>query len=167
MDKQLDQLEQHLRSLLAEHEQLLSLIRSKADALRAADASRVGHCCELENHRVQKIGEIEKQRQAVVIAITQQLDPTATQQMSLTAIAEHTEEPRRGRLLVLQAQLTQHMNDVRRESAVLRTAMQRLMNHVNGMIQSVVQNVTGSGTYDRRGVVASAPAVARSFSATA
>ncbi len=167
MDKHLTQLETHLRQLLEEHTALLSLIRSKAEALRKADAARVGECCELENHRVQKIGEIEKNRQAVVVALTQQLDPAATEPMSLKRIAEHTDEPQRGHILVLQAQLTQMMNDVRRESAVLRHAMQRLMNHVNGMIQSIVQNVSGSGTYNQRGVVASSPAVAASFSATA
>ncbi len=165
MDKQLNQLESHLRQLLTEHESLLSLIRRKQAAMREANARLVGDCCELENQRVQRIGEIEKSRQGVVAELTAMLTPGAAKPMTVGQVAERVDEPRRGKLLVLQSKLIGVIGDIRRESAVTRAAMERLLNHVNGMVQTIVKTV-GGGTYGRRGVVQATPSLVSSFSAT-
>jgi hypothetical protein len=166
LDRQLQQLEQQLRDLLSEHDALLALIRRKREALRQAKPSVVSACCQSENGHVQKIGEIEKARQQLAAIITRQIDPDATCPMALREIAEQVDEPQRGRLLVLHQQLKERMEQVRRESAVTRRAMEGLLNHVQGIVQSLTQYVGGGGTYGRRGVVTCAPAGASSFSLT-
>ena len=165
MDKQLNQLESHLQQLLTEHESLLSLVRRKQQAMREANARLVGDCCELENERVQKIGEIEKTRQLVVAELTEMLAPGAAKPLTVGQIAEHLDEPRRGRVLVIQTQLVRVIGDVRKESAITRAAMERLLNHVNGMVQTIVKTV-GGATYGRGGMVSAAPSLVSSFSAT-
>lgn len=165
MDKQLNQLESHLRDLLTEHESLLTLVRRKQKAMREADARLVGDCCELENERVQKIGEIEKTRQVVVAELTAMLAPGAAKPLTVSQIAERLDEPQRGKLLVLQAKLVGVIHDVRQESAVTKAAMERLLSHVNGMVQTIVKTV-GGGTYGRQGEVRATPSLVSSFSAT-
>lgn len=166
LDKQLEQLESHLADLLAEHRSLLSLIQRKRQALQRADARAVGECCELENQRVQQIGTIEKARQAAIAQVTRQLIDGATQPLTLLQIAERCDEPRRSRLLGLRAEVRDCMEQVRREAAVTRMAMDRLLAHVNGVVQGVVQAIGGGGTYGRRGHRAVSPAMAGGFSAT-
>lgn len=163
----LAQLENHLRELLEEHEAMAAMLRLKREALKRAQPQVVNDCTNRENKHVQRIGEIEKQRQRVVAALTQVIVPQARQPLSLGQIAERSDEPMRGRLLVLQQKLHQTMREIQRESAVTRTAMEGLLHHVQGIVQSIVQNVGGGGTYSRRGQVSVAGATVSSFNATA
>ena len=164
---QMKQLENHLRDLLDEHESMLTLIKRKRDGLKRAQPQVVNDCTNRENRHVQRIGEIEKQRQRVVAALTQVIVPQAPQPLSLGQIAEHASEPTRGRLLVLQKRLHETMQAIQRESSITRRAMEGLLNHVQGIVQSIVQNVGGGGTYCRRGQVSAAGARVSSFNATA
>jgi len=166
VDKHLNELEQQLRQLLTEHDALLMLLRRKREAVRQARPAVVEDCTQRENQRVQTIGRLEQARQQTVAAITQAIDPQATELMRLAAIAERIDEPQRGRLLVLQAQLRERMEQVRRESKIAAQAMQGLLHHVQGLMQMVVQTVGGGGVYSRRGHVAASSGHVSSFSTT-
>ncbi len=166
MDEQLRQLERHLRELLAEHDGMLELIRRKRQALRTARPAEVDRCTRAENRHVQRIGQIEKERQRVVAALTQSIAPQAQRPLRLGQIADAVGEPTRGRLLTLRQMIHQRIDEVRHESRVTRTAMEGLLNHVQGMVQSIVQHVGGGGTYERRGRVATASATVSSFHTT-
>jgi len=167
MDKDLQQLEQHLRDLLAEHDAMLTLIRRKREAIRQAKPAVVQDCSARENAHVQKIGSIETQRQRVVATLTAAITPQSSQPLRLGQIAERCSEPQRGRLLVLQAQLIERMNQIKRESAITRSAMEGLLGHVQGMVQTLIQTVAGGGTYGQRGTMNAAGAAVSSFNATA
>lgn len=167
MDKDLRQLEGQLRELLAEHEAMLALIRRKREAIRQAKPAVVQDCSNRENQHVQAIGRIESERQRTVAALTAAIAPQSSQPLRLGQIAETCDEPRRGRLLVLQAQLIDRMNEIKRESAVTRRAMEGLLGHVQGMVQTLLQSVAGGGTYGARGRVDAAGAAVSSFNATA
>ena len=166
MDKQLRQLEQHLRDLLEEHEAMLRLIQRKREAVRQARPAVVEDCTERENQHVQRIGQIEKARQELVAQITTALDAQATEPMRLGQIVERLDEPQRGRLLALQAKLRDCMEQVRRESRVVADAMTGLLQHVQGLVQMVAQTVGGGGVYSSRGRVDAAYAGVSSFSTT-
>lgn len=163
MDKQLHELEEQLRDLLAEHEAMLALVRRKREAVRHARPNQVSDCTTAENAHVRRIGEIETRRQHTVAAISRAIDPAATEPMRLGRIAERVDEPRRGRLLALQAQLMQRMQEIQRESRIVRQAMDGLLKHVQGMVQ-VVAHTLGGQTYCQRGRVAAAQV--SSFAAT-
>lgn len=167
MDKQLHRLEELLRALLAEHEGMLMLIRRKQEAIRQAKPAVVQDCSRRENDHVQRIGELETERQRVVAALTAAISPQSPQPLRLGQIAERWSEPGRGRLLVLQSRLLAVMTDVKRESAIARRAMEGLLGHVQGMVQMLIQTVGGGGTYGARGRLNTASAAVSSFSATA
>jgi len=166
VDKQLDKLETHLRDLLSEHESMLALVRRKHEAVRQALPAVVTECTERENEAVKRIGQIETERQNVVGELTQMLEPNAAEPLRLAELAERVDEPRRGRLLVMHRNLMETMQELRREAAVTRSAMEGLLGHVQGMVQMLVQTVGGGGTYGSRGRVNPAAAVVSSFSTT-
>ena len=167
MDKWLDQLEQCLSSMTVQHEQLLSLVRRKQEAMRMAQPQLVIDCCERENEHVQTITRIEKRRQAVIGQITAELTPGARLPMTLSQIADAIAEPRRGRLLVMQMRLRQLMQQIQHDNAVCRRATEGLMRHVTGVMQKVTAVVGAANTYGRRGVANASPATVSSFSLTA
>ncbi len=165
MDEQLDQLEGVLKQLGTAHESLLSLLKAKRVALRESDSDRVSAYCEKENLCVQKISELEKQRLELIGQLTEQLEPNADQPLRLVQLAEHLPEPRRGRLLVLKQQLTQHMENIRNETAVIRRATESLAKHMQGLVQTVAGAM--AGVYGQRGAPVAGAMTVSTFEATA
>lgn len=166
MHDQLGQLERLMRMLNDEHTQLLSLVHRKSEAMRQAKPVLVADCCEQENERVQRIAALEKQRQQVVAAITESVDPNATEPMRMAQIADREGEPIRGRLLVSQAQLRETLVAIQKHNAVAKRATEGLLHHVRGVMQTVTRMVGDAGTYGRRGAIASPAAPVSSFSIT-
>ncbi|MBI1367588.1 MAG: hypothetical protein GC162_02925 [Planctomycetes bacterium] len=167
MDKWFDQFEHAMTLLFAEHEQLLLLVKRKQEAMRLAKPQLVTDCCAHENERVQKIAELEKRRQQVLGLLTQKLAPQSTKPMTLSEVAEHAGEPRRGRLLVMHRKLRALIEQIRRENDIARRATEGLLRHVTGVMQMVTAAVGGSGTYGRRGMSGAHATVVSSFSLTA
>jgi hypothetical protein len=167
-ERWLDELERCLHRLSEEHEGLLDLIRRKQRAMQMGQPQLVTDCCERENAHVQRIGGLEGHRQKAVGELTALLgeDARSDQPLTLRAIAERIEEPRRGRLLVLHQRLRQTMEQVQRENRVARGATEGLLHHVRGVIQQVTQAVGGAGTYSRQGPVEAPPDTASSFTVT-
>lgn len=166
MDNYLSQLVEQMELLLRTHEALLGLVRRKQEAMRLGQADLVSETCTLENEHVQRIAELEKQRQAIVGTITESLSPKAGEPLRLRQIADAVAEPRRGQLLMLHQQLREVMERIRRENEVSKRAAEGLLRHVQGIVQQV-QQVMGGATYGRRGSVAPASAAMHSFSVTA
>lgn len=153
--------------MVAAHEQLLSLLEQKRQAVRAADHHKVNEICQVENHRIQSIGEMEKRRLRVMAEITLMLRPGATQPLRMGELAELLQEPARGRVLVLRQELRQRMEQVRTESAVIRSATQSLLHHMQGIVQTIGGAMAGVATYTRRGSMPARTLAISTFSATA
>lgn len=166
MRDQLGQLERVMRLLNDEHTQLLSLVHRKSEAMRQGKPALVSDCCEREHERVQKIAELEKQRQQIVALITESVDPNASAPLRMGEIADRAGEPVRGRLLVSQAQLRETLESIRQHNAVAKRAADGLLHHVRGVMQTVTRMVGDAGTYGRRGAIASPAAPVSSFSIT-
>lgn len=168
MDELLDQLDDSLRRMHAEHEQLLALVQRKKQAIASAQSDLVQDCCQRENVHVQQIAELEKQRQLQVGQLTAAWEPNAAEPLRLTDIAERCEEPRRGQLLVRQQQLRELMQQIKDENAVAKQATESLLGHVKGVMRMVADAVAGSGVYGSDGATQTGPAeVASSFAVTA
>jgi len=135
--KHIPVLETVLKQLTDRHEQLLTLMKRQRECLRLADHHGVSECSRLENTLVQAIGELEKRRLELVGQITKSIDPSATQPMRMRDLAEALPEPARGRLLVLREQLRERITAVKEQSSVTRRATEALLNHMQGLVQTL------------------------------
>lgn len=167
VDKPLAQLEQVLAGLLAENEQLLSLLKHKRVALGSADYKQVTDCCRRENEQVQAISELEKRRLSLVGELTQLVDPAAAEPLRMVELAERLGEPARGRLLVQRVQLQERMEQARRETGVVQRATESLFKHMQGLIQTIGAVCTGVGTYGQTGSPPRAALSVSTFNTTA
>ena len=166
MDKLLNELEEYLQILKTEHKALYDMICRKREALRASQIALVRDCCERENIHIQKIGSIEKRRQNLIGRITDKLQPSAPQPMSLSDIAAVASQPQRDRLLEIHKDLRDLVERVRDENTIMQRATQGMLQHVQGMMQMIGQVFGDAGTYGRTGQVVQSSASVSSFSTT-
>ena len=151
IDKKVTQLEAILAQQLEEHSQLLGLISRKRQAVRKAERGLVVDCCRQENQRVQRVAELEKARLGLTGELTLLLDPGAAEPMRLGELAQRLVEPMRGRLLVLRQQLCQRMEQVRREAGIAQRATELLARHMQGVVQTIGNAISGGAPYSRSG----------------
>lgn len=149
-------LEATLSQQISLHEQLCQLMQRKRDAMRRGDHVMMNELCDLENEKVQAISELEKLRLHTVADLTLAVQPDAERPMRMLELAERLEEPARGRLLVLRGRLYERMIAVKEESSIARRAAQSLVNHMQGLLQTLGALSSGTVTYGSRGVPASA-----------
>ena len=145
------ELEGVLSQLADRHEQLLGLMRRQREHLRRAEVDQVAELSRLENAQVQSISELEKRRLALVASLTGVLSPTAEKPLRMREAAELLPEPARGRLLVLRLKLRERIGEVKEQSSVSRRATEALLNHMQGLVQSLSQVSARGAGYERPG----------------
>ena len=141
-------LEETLRRQLEAHKQLLACVERNREAVRQADMQQIRSVCEEQNTVAQGLAELEKVRLTLVGRLTERLEPDAQQPVSLGRIAAELDEPAGGRFQALAAQLKQTVEEVRKASAVVRTAADALARHMSGRmqtVQSVLARAPGAG----------------------
>lgn len=143
--KHIPVLETVLKQSADRHEQLLTLMQRQRECLRLADHHGVSECSRLENTIVQAIGDLEKRRLELVAQLTKAVDPSAIQPMRMRDLAERLPEPARGRLLVLREQLRERITAVKEQSSVTRRATEALLNHMQGLVQTLGNAGRASG----------------------
>jgi len=151
MDDLVRKLERVLAEQVGAHEKLLELLRGSREAMREADASKVATLAQRENGLLQRIAELEKQRLQLAADLTLKLEPGASEPRRLTELAERLPEPSRGRLLVLRQQLRERIEQVRHASAAAKRVSSSLLQHMQGLVQTINVAMTGGGTYGREG----------------
>lgn len=155
MDKKmlgtLAQLEQVLAESADRHEQLLGLMQQQRGALRSAEAERVTELSRQQNTVVQAISVLEKRRLALAASLTEAIAPDASEPLRLRDLAERLPEPARGRVLVLRQRLRERIGEVKEQSSVARRATESLMNHMQGLVQSLSHATAHGAGYDRPG----------------
>jgi len=144
-------LEEILRRQLEAHKQLFACVERNREAIRQADMQQIRSICEEQNTVVQGLAELEKVRLTIVGRLTERLDPDAEQPVSLSRIAAELDDPASGRFETLAAQLKQAVGEVRRASAVIRTAADALARHMGGLMQTVQSAMGRATVYGRRG----------------
>lgn len=167
MDKQVARLESVLAQLDTAHGHLLSLLKSKREALRKAEPRQITQLTRQENEAVQVISELEKQRLELVGELTLAINPEATQPLRLLDLAERLDEPARGRLLVLRGQLKQRIEQTQQELAIVKKATGSLVRHMQGLVQTIGTALTGVGLYSSRGSLPQGAMAMNTFNATA
>ncbi len=152
MRDEFTELEDLLTRLRREHEQLLTLIERKRQALRASAPAVVAEVCQSENRHIQAIGALEKRRQVVVGQLTQRTIPGAKQPARLSDLAAAAPASQGKRLMGLHAVLRDLVMKVQRENRINRQATEGLVRHIRGVMESVGQALSQAGTYGRRGI---------------
>ena len=151
LNEYVESLEQTLHQQVEAHEQLLSLLQDKRAALRDCANERVSELCQHENQQLQTISELEKKRAELVGALTLHFQPDAQALMRLSTLAEHLPEPARGRLLVLRQRWRERMQQVAEQSSITRRATESLVQHMQGLVETIGMLATGVCTYDKQG----------------
>lgn len=167
MDKLLNELESVLTEQTLTHERLLGLMQRKRRSLGTADRAALGSLCEQENGCIQRISELEKRRLNLVAELSLLIEPDTQRPLPLRELAERLPEPARGRLLVLRAKLRERITQVSKQSAVARQALETLVGHMTGLIQTVGGVMSGVGTYNRAGALPQTALAVHTFNATA
>lgn len=144
-------LEENLRRQIETHRKLLDCIGRTREAVRVADMRRIRSICEEQNAVAQELAELEKVRLMLVGRLTERLEPDAERPVSLSRIAAELDEPAGGRFRTLATQLRSTVDEVRKASAVVRTATDALSRHMSGLLQSVQSAIGHATVYGRRG----------------
>ncbi|MHC4082607.1 MAG: flagellar export chaperone FlgN [Planctomycetota bacterium] len=153
-EDQLTLLERILVRQLEDHKRMLACMERNREAVRHADMDAIKSICQEQNVLAQQLAELEKSRLTVVGRLTESLQPRAAKPLSLVQIAEAAGEPVGHRLAALAGQLRATVEEVRRASAVIRTAADALARHMSGLMQTVHSALTRARVYSRRGRLA-------------
>ncbi len=167
MEQAVSELETVLRELCAAHQRMSALMADKLAGLRRADHKTVAVVLGAENQQVQLIGELEKRRLTLVALLTQWIDPSAKAPWRLTELATHLPKSSGESLLALRAQLVQVMQQVQKESMVAKRANEELVRHMQGMLRSVSNAVSGNAVYGKGGQMPKAAMAMSTFEARA
>ena len=154
LDEAVDVLVRILNDQIESHRGLRCLIAQKREAIRTADIDAITMLCQEENTRGQRLGDLEKDRLALVGILTRRFAPDAAAPLTLREIARHVPPERREPLLLLADSLLAEIHAVRRESSVVRAAAESLSRHLSGIMQSVSRALDRVGVYERRGRLA-------------
>jgi cell fate (sporulation/competence/biofilm development) regulator YlbF (YheA/YmcA/DUF963 family) len=140
-----------LDDLLAGQRKLAVLLEQKREAIRTADLDAIVRLCEAENELAQRLGDSEKTRLHLVGQITEHLAPDAAQPLTITQIAEAVDDPIAQQLSETGRALREQVQQVRRQSHVLRSAAETLAKHMAGIAQTVRSALTSAQVYSRGG----------------
>lgn len=146
------QLEDLLGALTATHEQMLAVALDHRRAISRADAAAVQACVGRQAELAAQVKDLDARRRTVA----QALGPGQT---SVSALAQTLADPHRSRLLAAAAKLRDVLLKLQRENAVLRTATQSLMAHMDGLIQQVARALSQTRLYSPQGRIDSGTTV--------
>ena len=146
-------LERLLGAQIEEHQRLRTCIDRKREAIRAADIDAITSVCGDENAIIQRIGELEKRRLELVARMTQAVAPKAAAPMTMSQLGASLGEAPGARLTAYADQLKALINDVKRQSSIVRAAAETLSNDMNGIVQTVHSALTRARVYSRRGQI--------------
>jgi hypothetical protein len=150
----LDRLMRILAAQVERHRRLLACIEHKRGAIRTADIEGITRLCQAEQRIAHRLGELEKQRLALVGRFTELVSPKAAKPLSLQEIAALADPERRRRLEALAVTLRDLIGRVRRESSIVTAAANALSRHMTGIMQTVNAALSRVGVYERRGRIA-------------
>lgn len=132
---------------------MLALAGRIRDSLRTADADSLRACLSEQAMAMQRLGELERERAAVVKAAGPVARPDPGRPVRLHDIASALPEPDRARLTSAAARLKETVARVLREQRSLGAAMGALAGHLEGVMRGVARSLNQAQTYSRRGSV--------------
>lgn len=135
------------------HEELLAVIQQKLAAMKRADTDGVGSCVARETFLSNRIREREGFRQQLGQLIARELGvgPEAARKLSVTQIAEHVPEPRRGQLLALSAGTREVLRSIDEANKVAALVTGEMLKHFRQVYSAMARTGASTGTYSAGG----------------
>lgn len=159
-----------LDRLHAEHERLAIIAGARRRAIALADARAMAACIAQENEAVQRIAEIDAEREGIAARAERRFGRPADAgdewRPTLSWIASRLPEPQRGALTSAASRLRALIERLRTDNAALAQAAETLAGHMTGIIRAVEGRLSHSGAYTPRGVVSAGPAVITAMDVT-
>lgn len=141
-----------LEAMRARHADLLRLLSERREAVRVADFGRFGALDDAERRILAEVVELDRRRleESRALAVRLALAPDAT----LADIGSRLGPQDAARLDAARGELRALVERVRRESGVLRQAVERLSAHMAGVLQTVHSALAHAQVYSRGGRIA-------------
>lgn len=160
--KDLFLLEDALTALLDAQRVLAGLLEKQRVALAAGDAAALADLCRREKEAVDRIQTVERGRRTLMDSLKASLvKPAAgaepSEPWSLATLAQRVPEPVRTRLTVRRAELVAVMTDNQRNASTVRSASEKLLQHVGGLISTLGSAAQGGAAYGQSGRLTAAP----------
>jgi len=150
----LAELEEILRAQVALHDRVEASLAARREAVRRARIDELAALCGQEQSLLGQLSALEKARLTVMARVAGAIGPPESGALSIESVAEAAAPEQRERLLALRDDLRVRAARARRESTVVRAAMDALNRHMVGVLQTVRSALSGARVYERRGQVA-------------
>lgn len=148
------ELEGVLGAMTRVYELLLQNAIGHREALRKADPQAVAACAAEQGRLLHLIAEEEEKRQMLMNAASSVVVIERTgRALTMSDLARHTREPRRGRLMAMAERLRELISRASSELAMLKAAAGALVLHMEGVMRLIGRGMSHAGTYTRRGYV--------------
>lgn len=152
-------LEALLGELLAAQDRLHEVVVGQREAVRGADAAKAEALGAQHARMVRVLSELEQRRREVTARAVRELGlPAGGATATLSDLASRLPEPGRTRVMTLADRLKRKVEEVRAESATLRSAAKALAAHMEGLMRHVARHLGHAGTYSARGRMAASAA---------
>ncbi len=151
-----------LDAMLREHRAMLAIVERRRAALRTAKINELNQCVGEESAAAQRIATLDQRREVVIAAILPALGGVPAGSARGWRPNAEWLAPRIGgkhgeRLLSTAIALREVITTLREANASTREAAETVARHIQGIVRSVEQRLSGSGAYTPRGVVNAPP----------
>jgi len=150
----LAELEEILGAQVALHGRVEASLAARRETVRRARIDELVALCGQEQSLLGQLSAMEKTRLSVMARLASAIGPRESGALTLARAAEAAAPEQRDRLLALRDELRERAARARRESTVVRAAMDALNRHMVGILQTVRSALSGARVYERRGQVA-------------
>lgn len=142
---------QCLSALREAYEELLTVVNGKLAATKKADVEAINSCAAREQFLVERVTQVENVRRKILTQLQQQLGMDASNPTTISALAEHVDEPDRSRLLVLAAALRRLIEEVNRVNEVAALVTHELSKHLKHVFDVMAAPAMDGAVYGPRG----------------
>ncbi len=151
-----DRLDALLDAMAAAYARMGEVSDAHREAIRSADAYAVEDAVQRESIIFRELQKLDHQRRELVVlahASFPMLRRTPADRTTLTQLAAHAPDTRRGVLTTKATELRDLVRGVQDRNASIRNAASALLAHMEGVMRQVARTLSHTGTYSRRGVV--------------
>ncbi len=151
-----------LEAMLTEHRAMLGVVERRKEALKRARINDLNACIAEESVIAQRIATLDQRRDSVVRQLVPLLGGAPIGSPRGWRPNAEWLVPRIGgalgeRVNTVAMNLRGVIESLRAANASTRDAAETVARHIQGIVRSVEQRLSGSGAYTHRGVVSAAP----------
>jgi hypothetical protein len=151
-----------LEAMLTEHRAMVLVVERRKEALKRARINDLNSCIAEESVIAQRIAMLDQRRDAVVRELVPLLGGAPLGSPRGWRPNAEWLVPRIGgtlgeRVRTVATALREVIESLRAANASTREAAETVARHIQGIVRSVEQRLSGSGAYTHRGVVSAAP----------